>query len=81
MTQITVRRFAACPFSAAIELAENTLDRLSSLYLSPFPPIAEPVVFKTVSTPDLTDETRKHDALLLAWRPQTRGMFPDFHGV
>jgi hypothetical protein len=81
MTQLEVKRFVACPFSAAAELAERAASGLSNLYLSPFPPLGEPVVFAMVSTPDKSDEARKHDALLIALRPQTRGMFPDFHGV
>lgn len=81
MTHLEVKRFVACPFSAAAELAERATSGRTSLYLSPFPPLGEPVVFAMVSTPDKSDQVRKHDALLIAWRPQTRGMFPDFHGV
>jgi hypothetical protein len=81
MTHIEIKRFAACPFSAAIELANTAINRMGSFYLSPFRPLGEAAVFTTVSTPDKSDETRKHDALLIAWRPQRRGIFPDFHGV
>lgn len=81
MTHLSVKRFVACPFSAAVELAERAANRVSSLYLSPFPPLGERATFAVASIPDSTDETRKHDALLIAWRPQTRRMFPNFHGV
>src|SRR5579872_588921 len=81
MTQLEVRRFVACPFSAAVELAERAVNRLSDLYLSPFAPLGERAVFAAASTPDLSDEARKHDALLLAWRPQSQRLFPDFRGV
>lgn len=81
MAHIEVRRYAACPFSAAIELAERVTDRLNALYLSPFPPLGERVVFAAASTPDESDQARLHDALLIAWRPRTSGLFPNFHGV
>jgi hypothetical protein len=81
MTQVQVRRFVACPFSAAIEFAEKAANNRSGFSVSPSLPIGERVDFTTASTPDRSDATRKHDALLIAWKPQTRGMFPDFRGV
>lgn len=81
MTQISEQCFVQCPFSAALELAEKAVKRHVELLLTPVPPLGERVRFAVSNTPDLTDETRKHDALLIAWRPETTGMFPHFHGV
>lgn len=81
MTQLSEECFVACPFSAAVELAERAVNGLRGLYLSPFPPLGERVAFAAASTPDRSDESRKHDALLIAWRPQSGRAFPDFHGV
>lgn len=64
-----------------MELAESSLKRRADLYLTPTPPFGERAGFAVGSTPDSSDEARKHDALLLAWRPQTNRVFPDFHGV
>lgn len=33
MAYIEVRRFVACPFSAAVELAERVVSRLGDLYV------------------------------------------------
>ncbi|HKU66954.1 MAG TPA: hypothetical protein VJP85_04165 [Candidatus Baltobacteraceae bacterium] len=81
MTQVREKRFVACPFSAALELAEKAAQQRTGLYLTPLPPLGERASFAVASAPDSTDEVRKHDALLIAWRPQTPGVFPDFHGV
>ncbi|HEY9179141.1 MAG TPA: hypothetical protein VIO32_00375 [Candidatus Baltobacteraceae bacterium] len=81
MTQLHEKRFVACPFSATIELAEKAANRHSDLYVSPYPPLGERVHFAIESTDDSTDEARKHDALLIAWRPENPRIFPDFRGV
>ncbi len=81
MTQVREKRFVACPFSAAMELAEKSVNRRAGLYLTPAPPLGERARFAVASTHDSSDEARKHDALLIAWRPQTTGLFPDFRGV
>lgn len=81
MTQIREKRFVACPFSAALELAEMAVKLRADLYLTPAPPLGERARFAVASILGSSDETRKHDALLIAWRPQTAGIFPDFHGV
>jgi hypothetical protein len=39
------------------------------------------VRFAAASIDDASDEARKHQALLLAWRPNTVRMFPEFRGV
>lgn len=81
MTEIRAKKFVDCPFSAAIELAEKAVGRRKGLYVTPAPPLGERVRFTAASTDDVTDEARKHDALLIAWRPQTAKMFPEFRGV
>jgi hypothetical protein len=81
MTKINVTRYADCPFSAALELAEKSVGARKDLYVTPAPPLGEHVHFAAGSTEDRSDESRKHDALLVAWRPETRKMFPDFRGV
>lgn len=81
MTQIHVTRYVRCPFSAAVELAEKAMGGRSDLFVTPSPPFGEHVRFAAVSSPDRSDESRKHDALLLAWRPETPNMFPEFRGV
>jgi hypothetical protein len=81
MTHVQRKRFVACPFSAAVELAERAANRRSGLYVTPSPPFGEHVRFAVATTPDSTDSARKHDALLIAWRPQTARIFPDFRGA
>jgi hypothetical protein len=81
MTKLSEKHVVACPFSAALELAEKAVKRHLELHLTPAPPLGERAHFVLASTPDSSDEARKHDALLIAWRPQTAGLFPDFHGV
>lgn len=81
MSQIRVTKYAECPFSAAVELAEKVVGRREGMNVSPSPPLGERVRFKAVSTDDCTDDARKHDALLIAWRPQTSGLFPEFRGA
>jgi len=81
MTHVRVTRYVQCPFSAALELAEKAVRGRSGFYLTPSPPLGERVSVTAKSTDDRTDDARRHDALLIAWRPQTRRMFPDFHGV
>lgn len=81
MTRIRVQRHVECPFSAALEFAEQAVSRRAEFYVSPSPPLGERVHAVASSIEDATDTVRKHEALLLAWRPQTRDIFPDFHGV
>jgi len=81
MTSVHVHRYLHCPFSAAVELAEKAVARRDGFYLTPSPPLGERVRFAAASTTDTTDQARKHDALLIAWRPQTPHLFPDFRGA
>lgn len=81
MTRIRAHRYVDCPFSAALELAEQAASRRTGLFLTFSPPIGERVHFVAASTNDETDTARKHDALLIAWRPKRRRLFPDFRGV
>ncbi len=81
MTQIRVGRYVDCPFSATLELAEIAIKRRSQFSVSPSPALGEIVALATRCTTDSTDSARKHDALLIAWRPLKTGLFPDFRGV
>ena len=81
MTQVHAIVYVDCPFSAALEFAEKAVRRRGDLYLTPAPPLGERVRFSAATADDTSDPARKHDALLIAWRPQNRGMFPDFRGV
>ena len=81
MARIRTDRYVDCPFSAAVELAEKAVGRRKGMYITPAPPLGERVRFTAASTDDVTDEARKHDALLIAWRPQTEKIFPEFRGV
>lgn len=81
MTSVRVTRFVNCPFSAVIEFAEETLRGRGDITLSPGPPLRHHVHLDSQLTDDVTDTTRKHDALLLAWQPSLARFFPDFHGA
>jgi len=81
MTQVRIAREVKCPFSAALEFAERIAKRKDGLYLTPSPPLGERVRMAAQTTSDATDDARKHDALLIAWRPQNPDMFPEFRGV
>lgn len=81
MTTVHAGKYVACPFSASIEYAENTLRDRHELVVSPGPQLGECVAVDAKVTDDLTDPVRRHDALLLAWQPKHLGLFPDFHGA
>ncbi len=80
MTRVRVRHYVDCPFSAALELSEKAVNKRSEFYLTPAPPLGERAAFSAKSTTDSTDSARKHDALLIAWRPRNKA-FPEFRGV
>jgi hypothetical protein len=81
MTQIRVTKHANCPFSAAVELAEKAVHARKGMFVTPSAPFGERVRFTAATTGDRSDETRKHEALLIAWQPQASVFFPDFRGV
>ena len=81
MTRIESNRYVDCPFSATLDIAEKVVSRRCGLYLTPAPALGERVRFAALSTDDASDQARKHTALLLAWRPQNEGLFPNFAGV
>jgi hypothetical protein len=81
MSRLSVTKLAHCPFSAAVELSEKVVAGRKGMYVTPSAPFGERVHFAAASTDDCTDEARKHEALLVAWRPQAYALFPDFHGV
>jgi hypothetical protein len=51
------------------------------MQVSPVETVAETVAHSTKVVDDGTDRTRIHDALLLAWKPEHRALFPDFRGL
>lgn len=69
-----------CPFSAVIEFTEAALRGRPHIVLSPAAPIAQRAAIATRISDDRSDEARKHDALLIAWRPELP-LFPNFRGV
>ncbi len=73
-------RFVDCPFSAVIEFAEEALRERPDVTLSPAPRLARHVCVASQVCEDVSDPVRRHDALLLAWRPPSP-LFPDFHGA
>ena len=81
MSEIRVTHHCACPFSAVIEFAEKALSESRWMRVSPVPVVAENVQAVAAVVDDRSDDVRRHDALLLAWKPNHRGMFPDFQGV
>ena len=81
MTRIKKSRYVDCPFSATLDFAEKAVSRRCGLFLTPAPALGERVHFAALGTDDTSDGTRKHTALLLAWRPQNEGLFPNFTGV
>ena len=81
MTRVSVRRYVDCPFSAAIELAEKAAVERNDLYVTPFPPLGERVELTAQTANDDSDIARKHDALLIVWRPQRPQLFPEFRGA
>jgi hypothetical protein len=80
-TEVRVSRHCACPFSAVIDFAEKALHESHFMRVSPVPVISENVQTLAAVVDDRSDDVRRHDALLLAWKPNHRGMFPDFQGV
>lgn len=80
MSEVRVTSYCECPFSTAIDLAQRAL-RERHMQVSPVETVAENVAHTTKIVDDGTDRTRIHDALLLAWKPEHRGLFPDFTGV
>lgn len=81
MREIRVTRHCACPFSAVIDFAEKALHDSPWMRVSPVPVVSENVQAAAAVVDDRSDDVRRHDALLLAWKPNHRGMFPDFQGV
>ena len=81
MSEVQVTHQCACPFSAVIEFAEKALNESRSMRVSPVPVVAETVHAMAAVVDDSSDDVRRHDALLLVWKPDHRGMFPDFQGV
>lgn len=81
MTNVRVTRFVDCPFSAVIDFAQEALHGRSDITLSPAPSVRHHVTITAQIADDVSDAVRRHDALLLAWRPALAWLFPDFHGA
>lgn len=81
MSTVRATRFVACPFSAVIEYAEDVLRGRSDIRISPAPHVSGAVHVASRATDDFSDTTRRHDALLLAWKPLHPSVFPWFHGA
>lgn len=80
MTTVRATRFVECPFSAVIDYAEEALRRRQNIIVSAAPALGELVHVTAQISDDVSDPVRRHDALLLAWRPYSP-LFPDFHGA
>ena len=81
MSKVRVRRYCACPFSAVIGIAEKALQRHPRMRVSPISAVSENVKATMGVVEDHSDGVRRHDALLLAWRPDHPQLFPEFRGV
>jgi len=81
MSEVRVGHYCECPFSTAILFAQRALREQHGLQVSPVESAAENVSHAIKVVDDRTDRSRLHDALLLAWKPEHRGLFPDFSGV
>ena len=81
MTTVRATRFVNCPFSGVIEFAEEALRERESITLSPAAPFKQRVALATEAAEDISDRVRRHDALLIAWKPAIAFLFPDFRGA
>ena len=81
MTVVRVQRWVDCPFSAVIEFAGVILHDRGDVTVSPVPLVGEHVSVQSSEARDYTDTVRHHEALLLAWQPPHRNLFPNFRGV
>lgn len=67
MTTVRTTCFVDCPFSGVIEFAEDALRSRQSITLA--------------TADDVSDRVRRHDALIVAWKPAIAFLFPDFRGA
>ncbi len=76
----TIRRdaFAACPFSAAIECAEDYLQR--AVARGRIQELLVPTDVSVRVVEDYTDTVRRHDALEFRWRPRI-SVLPSAHAL
>ena len=81
MSEIRVTGYCECPFSTVMEFAQLSLRERRRMTVSPVSHVAENVSHATKLIDDSTDGARLHDALLIAWKPEHNGAFPDFRGV
>jgi hypothetical protein len=69
-----------CPFSVAIELIGRSLREKKEITISASPGVRENVRLGWAIVDDLSDESRRHDAVAIYWTPVHRG-FPSFSGT
>ena len=81
MTEIRVTSYCECPFSDAIDFAQLSLKEQPRMQVSPIMTAGEGVSHATKLVDDATDTVRRHDALLVVWKPDHRTLFPDFRGI
>lgn len=79
-TTVRATRFVECPFSAVIDYAQEALRQRENITVSAIPAVGEHVHVAAQVSDDISDPVRRHDALLLAWRPFSP-LFPNFHGA
>ena len=80
MSEVHVTSYCECPFSAVMEFAQLSLKERGRMQVSPISTVTENVSHATKLVDDGTDATRRHDALLVAWKPDNTAL-PDFRGV
>lgn len=81
MTEIRVTGYCECPFSDAIGFAQLSFTEQPHMQVSPIFTASEGVSQTTQVVDDATDAVRRHDALLLAWKPNHQTFFPNFRGI
>jgi hypothetical protein len=70
-----------CPFSAAIEMIKRLHKNGAEHRVGPFSNIRARVQLEIAEVRDRTDETRRHEALLLRWQAPSRMPLPVMSGL
>jgi len=69
-----------CPFSVAVEMLERALRDRHDIIVTPMRGVRERVHVGWAIVDDLSDASRRHDALTIYWKPEHR-TFPAFKGT
>ena len=80
MPTLHATRDVYCPFTQAIPLVQR-LYAASRIRVGPFSYVSLEVESQVVSTRDLTDPTRDHDALVVEWHVHGPLPLPRFQGL